>query len=88
MIVIAMEEERKKFGLDHPHYAYKEPVFQLDGDVPCYTSCDFVVETEIKEPCVFDMELAFILAMGFTNVTAEKIISDSLSKEEFQQTIS
>ncbi len=139
MIVIAMEEERKKFGpeeevlvtgvgainilralqdlprdtpihnigyagsskipigtrvrvgrveLYHPHYAYEEPVFQLDGDVPCYTSCDFVVETEIKEPCVFDMELAFILAMGFTNVTAEKIISDSLSKEEFQQTIS
>ena len=138
MIVIAMEEERKKFGPDeevlvtgvgavnilntlkdvprdtpilnigyagsncipigtrvrvgkvelyHPHYAYEEPVFRLDGDVPCYTSCDFVVETDIKEPCVFDMELAFILAMGFTNVSAEKIVSDSLSKEEFQQAI-
>ena len=137
MIVIAMEEERRKFGSDeevlvtgvgainilralkdlprdtpimnigyagsnciptgtrvrvgkvelyHPHYAYDEPVFQLDGNVPCYTSCDFVVETEIKEPCVFDMELAFILAMGFKNVTAEKIVSDSLSKEEFEQT--
>lgn len=76
-----------KVELYHPHYAYPEPVFQLDGDVPCYTSCDFVVETEITEPCVFDMELAFILAMGFTNVSAEKIVSDSLSKEEFQQAL-
>ena len=73
--------------LYHQHFAYEEPVFQLDGDVPCYTSCDFVTETEITEPCVFDMELAFILAMGFTNVTAVKIVSDSLSTEEFEKNI-
>ena len=138
MVVIAMEEERKKFAGDeevlvtgvgavnilralrdvprdtpirnigyagsncipvgtevcvgrvelyHPHYAYEEPVFQLDGNVPCYTSCDFVTETEITEPCVFDMELAFILALGFTNVSALKIVSDSLSTEEVEISI-
>ena len=138
MIVIAMEEEKKKFGPDeevlvtgvgainilnalkdvprdtpihnigyagsnsipigsrvrigkvslyHPHYSYDEPAFQLDGDIPCWTSCDFVVETDITEPCVFDMELAFILALGFTNVTAEKIVSDSLNKEEFDKAL-
>ena len=76
-----------KVSLYHPHYDYTEPTFQLDGDVPCYTSCDFVTETQITEPCVFDMELAFILAMGFTDVTAEKIVSDSLSTEEFEQAL-
>lgn len=69
----------------HPNVEYAEPWFGLDGDVPCYTSCDFVLSTEIKEPCVFDMELAYILALGFTNVTAEKIISDNLNEEEFEQ---
>ncbi len=76
-----------KVSLYHPHYSYEEPTFQLDGDIPCYTSCDFVTETEITEPCVFDMELAFILAMGFTHVTAFKIVSDSLNKEEFEKNL-
>lgn len=69
----------------HPNVDFVEPIFGLDGDVPCYTSDDFVLKTEIKEPCVFDMELAYILALGFTNVTAEKIISDNLNEEEFEQ---
>ena len=71
--------------LYHPNVEYAEPWFGLDGDVPCYTSSDFVLSTEIKEPCVFDMELAYILALGFTNVTAEKIISDNLNEEEFEK---
>lgn len=75
-----------KVRLYHPNVEIdNEPEYQLDGDVPCYTSCDFVLDTDIEEPCVFDMELAFILAMGFTNVTAEKIVSDNLNEEEFEK---
>lgn len=68
----------------HPNVDYKETIYNLSGDIPCYTSSDFVTKTDIKEPCVFDMELAYILAMGFTNVTAEKIVSDNLSVKEFE----
>lgn len=57
----------------------------LDGNVPCYTSGDFVENADIQEPCVFDMELAYILALGFTNVSAEKVVSDNLSKKEFEE---
>ena len=68
----------------HPNVDYKETIYNLSGDIPCYTSSDFVTKTDIKEPCVFDMERAYILAMGFTNVTAEKIVSDNLSVKEFE----
>ena len=74
-----------RVGLYHPHVHYDEPTFELDGDTPCLTSCTFVTKTDVKEPCVFDMELAFILAMGFTNVTAIKTVSDNLSVEEFER---
>ena len=70
----------------HPHVAFLEPDFELDGDVPCYTSTDFVTETLVSEPCVFDMELAFILGMGFSDVVAEKVVSDNLSYDEYKQT--
>ena len=69
----------------HPVAVFDDKSYTLDGNVNCYTSCDFVTRTDIKTPCVFDMELAYILAMGFTNVTAEKIVSDNLSKEEFDE---
>ena len=77
-----------KAALYHPNAEYDEPVFELDGDVPCYTSCDFVTSTDIVEPCVFDMELAFILAMGFTDVQAVKVVSDMLDKEEYDDFLS
>ena len=69
--------------LYHPNVVYKEPEFELFGNVPCYTSNDFVLKTEIEEPCVFDMELAYILAMGFRNVTARKIVSDNLNLKQY-----
>lgn len=81
---------RVKIGavkLYHPNVSIDEPEYVLDGDIPCYTSNDFVLNTEIKEPCVFDMELAYILAMGFKKVTAEKIISDNLSLKEFSEVV-
>ena len=71
----------------HPNVSYAENKFLLNGDVPCYTSCDFVTQTEIKEPCVFDMELAFILAMGFTNVEAYKVVSDCLNVNQFEKVL-
>lgn len=73
--------------LYHPRAEYEEPEYCLDGDTACYTSSDFVTETEITEPCVFDMELAYILAMGFTDVVAEKVVSDNLSIGQFHERI-
>lgn len=72
--------------LYHPNVEYKEPIFELDGDIPCYTSNDFVLNTDIKEPCVFDMELAYICALGFKNVESIKIVSDNLSLKEYEKT--
>lgn len=76
-----------KVKLYHPNAEYQEAEYFLDGSTPCYTSCDFVTSTGIEEPCVFDMELAFILAMGFKNVTAIKQVSDNLDKSQFDENI-
>lgn len=69
----------------HPNVRLEEPAYALDGDTPCYTSSDFVAHTDITEPCAFDMELAYILAMGFTDVISEKVISDNLNVTEFEE---
>lgn len=68
----------------HPNVEYDEFIYKLNGEYLCYTSDDFVLNTDIKEPVVFDMELYAILSMGFTNVTAIKIISDNLSLKEYE----
>ena len=69
----------------HPNVEYDEPEYKLNGGTYiCYTSDDFVLHTDIREPVVFDMELYAILSMGFTNVTAIKVISDNLSLEEYE----
>ena len=46
---------------------------------------DFVLETKIKKPVVFDMELAYILALGFKNVESIKIVSDNLSLKQYEK---
>lgn len=84
-IPVGTEVKIGKVALYHPNAEYDEPVFLLDGDTPCFTSCDFVLDTKIAEPCVFDMELAFILAMGFTDIRAVKTVSDTLDMEEFER---
>lgn len=76
-----------RVGLYHPNVDYIEKEFVLDGNIPCYTSSDFVISTNINEPCVFDMELAFILAMGFKNVVSEKTVSDCLNLKEYEKTV-
>lgn len=72
----------------HPHVEFDEKVYNLPGDCVCYTSNDFVLQTDIQEPVVFDMELYAILSMGFTNVKAIKIVSDNLSIHEYERTAS
>ena len=86
-IKIGTEVQIGEVRLYHPSVKYNERKFMLKGDIPCYTSCDFVSATGIKEPCVFDMELAFILAMGFNNVSSIKIVSDNLSIKEYAGTV-
>lgn len=78
----------KKCKLYHPNIEYEEPTYYLrNGTVDCYTSNDFVLKTDIQEPCVFDMELAYILAMGFKRVESVKIVSDNLSLEQYEEEI-
>lgn len=73
--------------LYHPNVEYQEPTYILNGNVKCYTSNDFVLNTDIKEPCVFDMELAYICAIGFKRVESIKIISDNLSLKQYEEEI-
>ena len=78
--------------LNHPNVTYKEPEVKLssirDTEIPgyrdnatkavCYSNCDFVLASDYKD-CVFDMELAFIAAMGFKHLHSLKYVSDNLS---------
>lgn len=54
-----------------------------ESGVPCFTADKFVEETDIKEPCVFDMELFYIQKI-FPDIAAYKIVSDNLSHSEFK----
>jgi len=78
--------------LNHPNVTYPEPAlpltplheistfhFQLSTiNSPCFSNCDFVLASDYKD-CVFDMELAFIAALGFKSLSSLKIVSDNLS---------
>ena len=82
-------------SLCHPNVTYEEPKYHLrqglaeeygipvaHKDVPIFTNVDFVLQSKEKD-CVFDMELAFIVGMGFADVRALKIVSDNLSLHEY-----
>lgn len=74
--------------LNHPNVTYKEPVLTLSPNpslqgkevkrAVCYSNCDFVLASEYKD-CVFDMELAFMAALGFKQLHSLKYVSDNLS---------
>ena len=73
--------------LNHPNVTYKEPELKIKNSklkiqncrqAVCYSNCDFVLASEYKD-CVFDMELAFIAALGFKNLHSLKYVSDNLS---------
>lgn len=74
--------------LNHPNVTYQEPELKnLSPTLPtregvkqaiCYTNTDFVLASDYKD-CVFDMELAFIAALGFKHLHSLKYVSDNLS---------
>ena len=77
--------------LNHPNVTYAEPSLPLaDGHCPlakqavCYTNTDFVLASDYKD-CVFDMELAFIAALGFKNLHSFKYVSDNLSLHKYHE---
>ena len=77
-------------SLYHPNVKYQEKAFVLNdknSTIWCYTSNDFVLQTNEKEPVVFDMELAYICALGFKNVESIKIVSDNLSLKQYEEEI-
>lgn len=77
--------------LYHPNVTYPEPELKISNQqstinnvkqAPCFTSTDFVLASDYKD-CVFDMELAFIAALGFTNLHSYKYVSDNLSLHSY-----
>ncbi len=77
--------------LNHPSISYDEPTYKLCTTqgmrhAICYTNTDFVLQSKYKD-CVFDMELAFIMVMGFEKVRALKIVSDNLSLHSYHDTV-
>ena len=71
----------------HPNVEYPEPAFKIgngEGEV-CFTAGDFV---KGKVPNgVYDMELAYIWAMGFYNIVSYKVISDNMSLKEYKKNV-
>jgi hypothetical protein len=72
--------------LNHPNVTYPEPELKLSvlssqpaaKQAVCYSNCDFVLASDYKD-CVFDMELAYIAALGFKHLHSFKYVSDNLS---------
>lgn len=75
--------------LYHPNAIYDEDEFILDKEstIKCFTNNDFVLDTKITKPCVFDMELAYICALGFKKIKSIKIVSDNLSLDQYEKEI-
>ena len=86
-----------KVCLNHPNCSYPEPELYLsplpDGCLKadcapvnslCYSGADFVLQSDYKD-CVFDMELAYIAALGFKSLSSLKIVSDNLSLHAYRE---
>ena len=79
--------------LNHPNVTYPEPKLEIKNEklkikncrqAICYTNTDFVLASNYKD-CVFDMELAFIAALGFKNLHGLKYVSDNLSLHAYHE---
>ena len=92
---IGTRVEVTEVRLHHPNVTYDEPVLKLDAlnmglfpiadrQAVCYSNTDFVLQSDYHD-CVFDMELAYIAALGFEQVSALKIVSDNLSLHDYHQ---
>ena len=83
--------------LNHPCVTYPEPELHL-RPIPdeylkqpqdclksvCYSNTDFVLQSDYHD-CVFDMELAYIAALGFEHLSSLKIVSDNLSLHAYRE---
>ena len=79
--------------LNHPNVTYPEPELKLSNlqspisnvkHAVCFTNCDFVLASDYND-CVFDMELAFIAALGFKQLHSIKHVSDNLSLHAYHE---
>lgn len=72
----------------HPGVSFKEDTFEMKGScsgVTCLTSGDFVSDPDgIPPKSIVDMELAYIAAFGFENLSAVKYVSDNLNIKEYE----
>ena len=73
--------------LYHPNVEFEEPVFNLGPhETTCLTAGDFVMDGRgLPKNCVVDMELAYIAALGFTDLQAVKYVSDNLSLKQYEK---
>ena len=79
--------------LNHPNVTYEEPELKISNvqypistvkQAICFTNTDFVLASDYKD-CVFDMELAFIAALGFKHLHSLKYVSDNLSLHAYHE---
>lgn len=88
VLPIGTEVEVGECSLYHPKASFCSKAYILPyGNTPCLTSSDFVTESESKEPRVYDMELVFIMALGFKDVRSIKVVSDNLSLKQYEENI-
>ena len=90
--VVEVTESR----LHHPNVTYPEPRLTLQPvedlffralnptRAVCYSNTDFVLASDYKD-CVFDMELAYIAALGFKKLHSLKYVSDNLSLHAYHE---
>lgn len=72
----------------HRNCNFIEKTFYLaNGNYLCLTAGDFVKDSDVPKDAVVDMELAYIAALGFTNLKSIKIVSDHLDYEQYEDTI-
>lgn len=87
----------KEVRLNHPCVSYPEPELHLQVlpagcmqkaeeviESVCYSNTDFVLQSDYRD-CVFDMELAYIAALGFEHLCSIKIVSDNLSLHTYRE---
>ena len=66
-----------------PNSPFKMNKVDNINKVDCYTSDGFVTKTDIKKDVIFDMELNAIVNFPFKKYYSIKVISDSLSSNEY-----
>lgn len=76
------------FG-DELYTAYNSPYLlnkiEELKNIDCYTSDGFVLKTNIKETCVFDMELNSITLFPHKKLYSIKIVSDTLNEKLYNE---